>query len=683
MNRPVGAVAGLLLLGSCGKVPIFSIEAGFSLSDASWFAEEETLFLFYEVHAQQGIGDLSAIEVTWNTDDEQMPWTPLSDLVPVHTHVPIDCGVDARCGSASVHVPIQPREVRIRLRYHPDGELALDAKTVFNVVEPGPAHSNRSLVVYGVFDQGNQRVQWRGRHQFPTLRNQQVQELGLRRDIVVRDQAFGTADLATPDNPYGYGVDCPPTFVDMGFGELATDERARFEPSDLPLGASIASTVCAETTVTDATGTFVADAIARKNPEVRAAFPVLRSPTHDATPLRFFLGPCDRTISAEHEDMQHQRLLLGNTPTTCTEGWDQPGFVGDLVVAFRDALESERPVGTDMVLVVALNQDEPGLAEVVEQAMAQVVPEERLRGSPRLAGAFVLDSTAHRLSIPELSPVTLWCPSTIALDEGDASSRTCAIAPDIPDLVLGPLSFGVLPILPSRDQYLDFVDTYSDAQAGSVRSLSFRTPEFAAIADHVDVGGFGVATFLNNERISADADDAFSYCVGEEFQPFVFRTDFMASEGFAELVDQGCEELGLDASLCAVGELGLASIDQLPEWHDTFREDSYELGIFWEFPYLLRMEYELVAAGSVSAFGLSVPFGIASPAESYYGAPLWTQDEFSLAENLKQCLRFCDHPTFDSAGVYHVTDPFRTTYAHNCYLPIYPKPGDSGFPLDP
>lgn len=684
MNRLGGAVGCLLLL-SCSKVPIVDIQAGFTLADASWFAEEDTLFVFYEVQAEQGIGEESVIEVTYTTDDERVDWTPLSELPSVHTHVPVDCGTTALCGSASFHVPIQPRRVRVRLRYHRDGELSLVADTAFNVVDEGPAHSHRSLLVYGVFDEANERVQWRGRHQFPTLRNQQVEDLGLRRDFTVSDQAFGNEDvpLATGTNPYGYGVTCPSSFVATGFAELATNERARFEPELLPLGASDVSTVCANATVTDATGTFTTGAIARKNPEVHPAFDVLRSPTHDATALRFFLGPCDRTISAEHEAMQRQRLLLGNIPTLCTDDWQQPGFVEGLVVTFREAVESQRILGNDMVLVVALNQDEAGVQDAVESALAQVVPDERLRSTPRLAGAFVLDSTARGLSRDELSPVTLWCPSTLPTSElPDVSSRTCAVAPDEPDLVLGPFSFGALPILPTRDQYLDFIDTYSDGQAGSVQSLTFRTPEFATISDHVALGDFGVATFLNNERISAGRNDAFSYCTGEELMPFVFRSEFMQSDEFLQLIDD-CDELGLSPDTCAAAGLGLASIEGLPDWHNVFGERSYELGLFWEFPFLLRMEYELVTAGSVSAFGLSVPFGLASPAEAYYGAETWSLDEFPLGPYLTQCSRFCDHPTFDSAGVYHVTDPFRSTYAHACYLPRYPAPGDSGFPLDP
>ena len=95
------------------------------------------------------------------------------------------------------------------------------------------------------------------------------------------------------------------------------------------------------------------------------------------------------------------------------------------------------------------------------------------------------------------------------------------------------------------------------------------------------------------------------------------------------------------------------------------------------------MTYELITAGSVGAFGFSVPFGFRATGEAYLGTAQWTVDQLSLEDSLTQCSRYCEHPTFDSAGVYHVADDFRDTYATSCYLPLYPAPGDSGFPLDP
>jgi hypothetical protein len=113
-RRALAAAAALALVGpSCAKVPIFDVAAGFSLADAARFAAEETLFVFYEVQAEQGIGEPSIIEITYVTDTEVVDWTLLSSLETVHTHLPVDCGVNALCGSTSIHVPDEPRRRRL------------------------------------------------------------------------------------------------------------------------------------------------------------------------------------------------------------------------------------------------------------------------------------------------------------------------------------------------------------------------------------------------------------------------------------------------------------------------------------------------------------------------------------------------------------------------------------------
>ncbi|MFT7519005.1 MAG: hypothetical protein ACI9MC_001141 [Kiritimatiellia bacterium] len=677
-------LAVIALCTSCTKVGIVPVAAGFVQADASWFSQEQTLFLFYEVGAEQGIGDPSVVEITYATDTERVDWTPVSSLPTVHTHFSVDCGNNARCGSTSLYVPLEPRDVGIRLRYHRDGVLALTTDTAFNVVGPGPAHTHRSMVVYGVFNEANQRVQWRGRHQFPTVRNMRASELGLRREFTVFDQTYGTSDEPQGYGPYGYGAPCPGRFVDAGMAEVNTQARAQFNAKDLPIEASPSSMVCAQSTVTDATGTYTADATARKNPEVRSAFPILNSPVREATQLTFFLAPCDREISPVHEAMQRQRIFADDIVTTCTDDWQSAGFVDSLVVTFRDAVEQARPDGDDMVLVVGVHQDQAGVAAAVEQALAKVVVPERHRTTPRLSGAFVFDSSARGLTDPVLAQSTLWCPSTLSEDLlSDVSARSCPVLPDTPDLKLGPLAFGAMPILPTRRQYLKFVDSYSVGTAGRATELQLLTPEFATTAEHVDLGEYGVVTFLNGESIDAGPDDAFSYCVQEAPSPIVASSELMRDPAVAEAIRDACDDGQLPESICAVADVGLLPLEYLPDWHELAGESNYQVGLFWEFPFLFRMQYEAAVAGSVSAFGLSVPFGIGTPSEQLYGAQSWTAEQFSLNPTLSQCRRYCDAPTFDSAGVFHVTDRFRDTYAHACYTPRYPVPGDSGFPLDP
>lgn len=702
MTRSPRLLLVTLALGLCAprcKVPLSDLDARFVVSDTAWFAEEETLFIFYEVQAQQGLGPETVVELRYTTDDGVVDWTPLQALTHVHPHVAVDCGSKARCGSGSLHVRREPRDVWLRLRYHREGELSLEQQPLLNVVDRGPAHSHRSLLVYGVFGEHNRALQWRARHHFPTIRNEEAQRLGLRRAFTIEQQRFGSGNLDAPQNPYAYGVSCPVGFSEVPAEALTTEERAAFNPADLPDAASSAALVCAESTVHDATGPFVATAVARKNPEVRPAFPVLRSPTRDATPIEYLLSVCERTISVDHRAMQRQRLLLGDIAPLCIDDWRSEDFADDLSAQLREDIERVRAEGRDMVLVLALHHDTPALGRTIEAVLAPILAAERGRSTPRVAGAFLLDSYAYTVADAEVGQSVLWCPAQIpdgdkeeeerggpafqagplpmglpdagaAADTADAgedkeegeglaspASLVCALPGETAEgLSLGPFSLSALPILPSRSMYLDFIDDYSKAQAGEMKSLRFRVPELPPGALHVQVPPFGVATFFNDEIITADSDDAFSFCQSDEYEGFVFRSQW---------VDE------------------LMPVETLPDWHRLFKEETYTLGIVWDFPFALRLTYEAVVAAAVSAFSVSLPYGIGSEAESDYGSELWTSDEFSLAKTLAQCRRFCDHPTFDAAGVYQVGDPFREAYAAACFEPSFPERGDSGFPRDP
>jgi hypothetical protein len=655
-------LAAMVAQVGCEKVPLVDIQARFARADSIWFAEEETLFIFYRVEAEQGLGPASQIELSYRSGAVEQDFTPVPELTPVHTHLPVDCGSRALCGSTSLRVAQAPREVRLRLRFHRDGQTTLDAPVAFNVVGKGPAHTNRSLIVYGVFDDSNRQVEWRVRHQFPNLRNEEARALGLRRSLRISDPRHGEVVVPFPGNPYGYAfaADCPAALLPLGWAPLETSLPAVFEENALPLPASPSPLVCALATVTDGKGAFQAAAVARKNPQVRPAFPVLRSPIRRNTAVGFLLRPCTRTISEPHRALQVQRLLLAGQPEICVDNERDPALAETLAARFRARIDGERALGKDMVLVLALHHDDPGgaLAGAVEQALAQVLPFERDRGSPRVSGAFVFDSVGYALRSAELRSLVLWCPAKGADDLEAAAQRACPLLPELPELKIGPVTLSNLPILPTRAQYLKFIDKYSEAQAGYMRELAFLAPERTPVSENIQVGDFGVATFFNNEVLTPAASDAFSYCASGDplASAVVFR------------------------SAATPDPLPIAA---LAEVHALAPQPAYALGVLWDFPFLARLTYETPIAGVTGAFSLTVPFGVSFTGRETYGTELWQQGEFSLRNTLLQCTAFCDHPTFDSAGVYNVTIGFRRSFRDRCYRPRNPVPDRGGFPLDP
>ncbi len=660
-------VCAALVVSACQKVPLVDINARFILADAAWFEEEETLFIFYNVTAEQGLGPESQLEVTWRTDDAELPWTSTANLPPVHTHLSVLCGPNTMCGSTSLKVPKLP-VVGLRLRYHRNGAQTLVAPVTFNHIGKGPAHSHRSLVVYGVFEEKNETVQWRARHQFPTLRNQEVEEKGLRRRFRIAEPRYGDV-VALPANSYGYGLasNCPAAMTPLPWAPLETLRRAVFDTNKLPLAASTALAVCAQSVVTDAKGQFETVAIARKNPDVRAAFPSLRSPIRSNTELGFVMRPCRREISNGHLSMQVQRLLLSGAPEICIDDFKDPTFPNTLAARLRTAIEAERAKGKDMVLALAVHHDDTKneLGAAIEKALELILPFERNKSSPRVSGAFVFDSAKYKIVSPALRALVLWCPASIDepdLDKiPDTSSFECPLVPLQDDLKLGPFRFNSLPILPSRAQYLTFIAKYSESQTGQVTKLTFLAPERTPTSQNTQIGDFGVATFFNNETFSAAPTDAFSFCPSAD--PETQRR--------------------LQAMI-ARGQLAPIPfpISTLPDVHERAPATSYEVGLFWDFPFLLQMDYTATVGAAATAFSVTVPFGISTQASKPYANELWKSGEFALGTSLLQCTRFCDHPTF-KGQVYEVAAPFRQTYKSGCYTPIFPVPTDGDFPLDP
>lgn len=650
------------------RVPFEDVNARFTIADVTWFEDEETLFVFYQVEAEQGLSEFSEVELSFRTDDGTEDFAPLESFPVVHTHLPVECGPRTLCGSYSTPVRLLPRDVRLQLRYHREGALTLPAPVDLHIVNSGPAHQARSAVVYGVLDEENVRTQWRLRHQFPGIRNHHAQHLGLRRDFQVEGVTFGSLPNGREPfetNPYGYGLasECPATFQPHDTEVLETDARAIFDPVELPVASYPEPLLCARATVRDARGAFTTTAFAQKNPEVRPAFPALATPVRENAVVPFFLEVCSDPRPPVHRAMQMQRLFLTEADVLCIDDFATPDFASRLATTLGEAVDEQRLEGRDMVLVIALSRPRnTAVARAVEEALGRLVSLEAAESSPRLSGAFVFDSAAYIMRSLEVARHVLWCPAATGgndLDRiPDSSARSCPLQSPMP-LELGDLSLSQLPILPTEAQFSTFIERYGVGQTGRMTDLTVRAPTRTATSLNVPVGDFGVATFFNHEAITAAPTDAFSYCADEDTGLVVFRV-----EGLPDVLP-----------LAAIGEV-----------QALFPLGRYELGLFWDFPFLLHLEYMSTFAAAVSLpeeIPLVAAFGIGSPAEQYLGGFQWMQEEFELGDALAQCTRFCDHPTFSASGVYNVRSPFVERYANRCYRPRFPRPGAGGFPADP
>lgn len=649
------------------RVPITDVGAQFLIADATWFEEEQTLFVFYRVDSIQGLSAASQIELAFRTDEVDQDFSPIDTFPAVHIHLPASCGPRTICGSYSTAVERAPRDVRLRLRYHRDGELFLDAPLAYHMVATGRPHESRSAVVYGVFNEVNTRAQWRLRHLFPAIRNEEAQHLGLRRTFRVEDVTYGRLDFAREflaDNPYGYGVVdvCPAGFSPHANAVIETSARAVFDEAELPIASSDAPHLCATSVVTDAVGEFRRVALGQKNPETRPAFPSLQTPVTENTNVPFLLEICDEATPDGHREMQMQRLFLEESDVVCIDDHAALDFAARLAARMTAEIDAVRTRGRDMVLKIAISRpDVPEIAMRVEEALALVVPPESSQSTPRVSGAFVFDSAAYTIQSPAVAGLVLWCPSGVGgtdLDSiPDTSQRSCAVQP-VQQLALGEVTLSSLPILPTAKQYETFVDRYGAHQTGSMKEISFRAPTRIPASDNVPVGDFGLATFFNEEAITPEPDDAFSYCADEDTGIVVFRVP-----GFPDVLP-----------LVVLGEL-----------HAEFGLPRYELGLFWDFPFLTHMKYEshLATATDVPVIDFTIGFGIGTPAEQYLGGMQWEQASFNVGGALAQCTRFCDHPTFDSSMVYNIDDLFVSAYASRCYRPRFPDVGDDGFPPDP
>lgn len=425
-------VCTLVSLMSCSKVPLKRYFPETRVAVSSWFAREQTLFLFWDLSIDEGFADDAVVEISVRTENGETGFRDVQSFPSVHRHSRVKCGSKALCGSQSVAFADRVLSAEMRVRFKRDGRLSDEIPLVHQSIESGQTAQTLSAALYGVFDQANEVIQWRLRHQIPGLPNAEVRRLGLNRRFKLVPKRYGERlaserqNRAIPDglgnvNPYAFGFDetaaCPAGYAAEWAGALPveTEAPARWSDEPVPAEGRTAAVVCAEGQLEAASGEIPVHALALRNPETETAYGQLATSVRPARLLKFLLAPCGRTISEDHLNMQAQRLLMDRTVDVCLERTSQDVMQTRMASAFAAALDAERVSGEDMALLIAFHHDDPSGDGVwhraLKGALESTLEYEQSKSSPRGVGAYVFDSLAAGELPQALSRQVLWCPS--------------------------------------------------------------------------------------------------------------------------------------------------------------------------------------------------------------------------------------------------------------------------------
>jgi hypothetical protein len=217
------------------------------------------------------------------------------------------------------------------------------------------------------------------------------------------------------------------------------------------------------------------------------------------------------------------------------------------------------------------------------------------------------------------------------------------------------------------------VARYGEGAVGETTKITVLAPRRGADARDVVLGSFAadgndlidpfspfsstdIATFFDDEYLTLLPEERLSVCAGQASGNVVAQAE--AAEPAVPL-------------------------DALPALHVGDPRPRYQLGLRWDGAFYLRFDYRAVLGSATEVVGLTLPLSPSLPGAVSFREELWTAATFDLRDELQKCRRFCDHPTFDSAGIYQVQALFSPAYENDCYAPRFPTPADGGFPDDP
>jgi hypothetical protein len=654
----------LFFLSTCKKVPLENDAGVFTFSSAHYFESEKTVYVFFEVTELPERLEHAFFEMNFQSYyGLARAYEKIDFTKGVHEHELVKCSDRSLCGSYSFKSERQIHEVGVRLRYSSESDLNIEQSIPVNVHSYGYYEDtaissfNKSAVLYGVFDKGNSKMQVRVLDNFSSPSDSDISRFGMKRKFRVSN--FNFVSISSLQDTYNCGEFEGADILELQ-GRKTAWVNKEFSPED------VSPSVCFGAKLLNKENVEI-DRLAGvgfRNPVIAKTAMTMRTPLSETKKIPVVLSYCtDNDYSAKQvnqEFLDYQRFIVGfqDQPTDlCFKVGRENEFKQDLQALLAKKLteaKADNPSEQDLAFVVILHHNFTREFQIFHKTLAAnlklLVENERTAITPRLSGAFVYDSSTDFSKANNTSPQIMWCPRELPPETKNTVEMANENCTNLPGsgLDLQFINF-VAPMgpFPSLRNFSEYTQEYG--HVGLARSPKFSLKAVQKSPLTVDDGRNHI-TFFEATRLDVSADQYIHLCHERDTDKILPSLRFKPASSPREV-----------PSLTS---------DQIEEiWRNPRNDDTYSLGLVWEYPFWGAIEYDAPVSGKLVSV---IPFQRSFSQTQSLAEKRWRTPSWDLGQLMDRCIRYCNHPFFDEMGVYQLG--MRWDQDRRCTRSVYPIP---------
>lgn len=675
----LGLSLGLVFVLACSpkKIPLQEHYGQFKHVYAHWFENEQTAYLFFELHEsasllQTPVFELSYREQVLPVGSRDHDYALVDFNSGVHQHAVVACGKDKLCASLSWKQSTRLEEIYLRFRYDSQSPLQIETKAaIFNHEISTEGTFSYSAIPYGVFDAQNKHMQMRIHHNFGQPSDAWIKASGMKKlfsysraQLVNQENQLEDSQALIAKQSFAFPADFCPSLNPSATVLASRDEW--WLPDEWSTEDNNALGVCLQVDFLDKAQNFLLSqkAYGMRNPVVSRDDFSFSTPLQEVRQIPVLIQACQDVSGSEGllagDFLVYQKYVLGisREQDVCYRIHDIKDFKQRLLTHLSQRLATEKSQAgqQDFMFVIIFNErlskeffDVHG---AIAEVSTQLASAERSLVSPRLLGAFVYASTAQYVPTPEQRKYVLWCPQSVneinrdPLNPDMTKANCTALAP--PKLKILGVNF-ILPMgpLPDLETYEEYVKRYGDkglAKDPSLKLLSVLSGPNTQIEQEQQV------SYLDAQRFTISENESVKVCYQREGAGAILSHLRFQPQSY---INEGLPGLRAD------------EIESL--WSSDEAKGEYRIGVQWEYPFVGGIQYKSDIQVGVGPITSPIPFVDTVKNYEEVGDDKWNRQQWPVGEFLWRCQKYCDHPFFDGGGVYQLTQQWRkASFSGNC-----------------